>query len=258
MKPGYLKLQRSFFTHWLWDEKHSFSKAEAFLDLLQLAAFVPTKRMISGVLFDLQQGELVASVRYLSARWTWGKEKVCGFLKLLESDGMLIRETRQGITVLSLCNYSEYNPTQDNNPDSNRDSHKTPAGQLRDKVEEDKEDEEDILFPVKKTILPKGWKNLSKTEQGRKKINFNDPVMIRIGKFLGQRESTLWTIAEYLALQDVSPSEDDLDLIGQHYSLVIENNGYRFKDLLTLLNNWPKARTRAEAYFQEFPDHRAA
>ena len=107
-------------------------------------------------------------------------------------------------------------------------------------------------------ILPEGWKKLSKTEQGRKKVNFNDLTMIRIGKFLGQRETTLWTIAEYVALQDVNPSDDDLDLIGQHYSFEIENNGYRYKDIYTLLNNWPKARTRAEAYFQEFPDHRAA
>lgn len=149
---GYIKLQRSFFTHWMWDEKHSFSKAEAFLDLLQLAAFVPTKRMISVVLFDLQQGELVASVRYLSARWTWGKEKVCGFLKLLELDGMLIRQTRQGISVISLCNYAEYNPTQYTDPDSNRDSHKTPAGQVRDKVEEDKEEEERERTPTKSKI----------------------------------------------------------------------------------------------------------
>lgn len=107
-------------------------------------------------------------------------------------------------------------------------------------------------------ILPDGWKKLNKTEQGRKKVNFNNPLMIRIGKFLSQRETTLWTIAEYLALQDVSPSEDDLELIEMHYSLVLENNGYRFKGVLTLLNKWPMARTRAEAYFQEFPDHRAA
>lgn len=259
MKPGYIMLQRRFFSHWLWEENRSFSKAEAFLDLLQLAAFAPTKRMISGSLIELDEGELVASVRYLSARWTWGKDKVASFMKMLEQDAMIRRETRQSETVIILCNYRDYNTRSDNKPDSDQDRRQTDARQKPDKVEEDKEEkEENTLFPLEREILPKGWKKLNKTEQGRKKVNFNDPVMIRIGRFLGQRDTTLWTIAEYLALQDVSPSEDDLDLIGQHYSLVLENNGYRFKDVLTLLNNWPKARTRAEAYFQEFPDHRAA
>jgi len=107
-------------------------------------------------------------------------------------------------------------------------------------------------------ILPDGWKKLTKAEQGRKKVNLNTPEMIRIGKFFGQRETTLWTIAEYLALYDVNPTKDEIELIGQHYSLVLENNGYRHTSLITLLNNWPAARNRAAAYFMENPDHRNA
>lgn len=136
---GYLRLQRRFFSHWLWDEKRSFSKAEAFLDLLQLAAFVPTKRMISGTLIELDEGELVASVRYLSARWTWGKDKVAGFLKALEKDAMIRRETRQGETVIILCNYKDYNARSDTGPDSDTDRGQTVSRQRPDKVEEGKE-----------------------------------------------------------------------------------------------------------------------
>lgn len=139
-------LQRRFFSHWIWEENRSFSKAEAFLDLLQLAAFAPTKRVISGALIELDEGEIVASVRYLSARWTWGKDKVAGFMKLLESDGMIRRETRHGETVIILSNYKDYNRKEDDPPDrapdAKPDRGQTVTRQWPDKVEEEKKDQE--------------------------------------------------------------------------------------------------------------------
>jgi hypothetical protein len=136
---GYLKIYRSFYSHWLWEERRSFSKAEAFLDLLQLAAIVPTKRMVSGSLIELEQGELVGSVRYLGDRWTWGKDKVAAFMKMLESDGMIRRVTRHGETVVILCNYKEYNGKADARPDSKSDRGQTEARQRPDNIEEGKE-----------------------------------------------------------------------------------------------------------------------
>jgi len=108
------------------------------------------------------------------------------------------------------------------------------------------------------TILPSNWKKLTGAERKRKKVNFNNPLMVRIGKFFGQRETTLWTIEEYAALQDVDPSEEDVVLIEEHYSYVIERNGYRFTTISTLLNNWSAARAKANAYFDENPALRAS
>lgn len=105
---GYVKLHRPFFSHWLWEEVRALSKAEAFLDLLQLAAFAPTKRVIQGKLVSLSVGELVASERFLELRWKWSRTKVRQFLVLLESDRMLDRRKDQGETVLKLSNYGKY------------------------------------------------------------------------------------------------------------------------------------------------------
>jgi len=100
-------------------------------------------------------------------------------------------------------------------------------------------------------ILPQNWKRLSKAEQQRIKVNFNDPTMIRIGKWFKQRETTLWTVAECVALQQVDPSEDDLNLIGDHYSYEIDKNGYRYTTISILLNNWSSARSKANLFFEE-------
>lgn len=102
-------------------------------------------------------------------------------------------------------------------------------------------------------ILPKGWKKMTTTEKKRKKVNSNTAEMIRIGSWFKQRPETLWTISEYLALQDVEPTEEDLKLIEEHYSYEIEKNGFRFTAIETLLNNWSTARAKANAFFQENP-----
>lgn len=113
-------------------------------------------------------------------------------------------------------------------------------------------------FPFAEEILPPNASRLTKTEQGRVKVNRNTPEMIRIGKWFGQKETTLWTVAEYIALQQVDPSPEDMDLIGEHYSYDIPENGYRMTTISTLLNNWSKARAKAVRYFEENPELRSA
>lgn len=139
---GYLMVYRTFFDHWLWNEQRSLSKAEAFLDLLQFAAYAPTKRIIREKLIRLERGDMVASVRFLAERWKWGKDKVRTFLVMLEEDHMIQRETRQGETVLTLCNYERYARAPDTDPTVDPTPNQTEARQRPDKEEEDKEGEE--------------------------------------------------------------------------------------------------------------------
>jgi hypothetical protein len=68
---------------------------------------------VDGKLVEIPRGGLVASVRYLSGRWKWSNTKVCSFLEILKSEGMIKTEKRHGNTVLMLCNYETYNALQD-------------------------------------------------------------------------------------------------------------------------------------------------
>lgn len=119
---GYLPIPRDFFTQFLWDEKRSFSKAEAYLDLLQFAAFAPSERFVSGKLIELDEGECIASVRFLAERWGWGKDKAAQYLQLLDTRRITRRETRQGETVVILCRYKDWRNQTDARPDSKADS----------------------------------------------------------------------------------------------------------------------------------------
>ena len=77
----------------------------------------------------------------------------------------------------------------------------------------------------------------------------NSPTMIRIGRFFGRRESTLWTVAETVALLSIKPTEDEMADIEKYYlALIPQEEDYRRRDLDTLLNNWPKELDRAKTY----------
>lgn len=160
MTNGFFKLQRRFFDHWLWLERRSFSKAEAWLDLLQIAAFTPTKRIVRDKLLQIEEGEVIASLRFLAERWTWNKDKVGQFLSVLEAEKMIRRQTRQGETVITLTRYKDYAKSPDTSPDGDPDKGQTGGRQKPDKY---KEGEERVKGKENTPQPPKGGsaKNLS-------------------------------------------------------------------------------------------------
>ncbi len=44
-KQGYIKVYRKFFASAFWGEKREYSKAEAWLDLLNLGAYMPSSKL---------------------------------------------------------------------------------------------------------------------------------------------------------------------------------------------------------------------
>lgn len=105
---GFLKIYRTFFFHNFWKEERAFSRAEAFLDLLQLAAHAHTKKLIKGVLIKLEPGQLCGSERYLAGRWGWSTKKVRLYIALLEGESMVVTERKQSGSILTLLNYEKY------------------------------------------------------------------------------------------------------------------------------------------------------
>lgn len=106
---GFFQLQRRFFSHWLWTgESRVFSKAEAFLDLLQLAAFTRSRKVVGGSVIQLEPGQVCGSERYLAGRWGWSTKKVRAYLTLLEAERMVERQKKREGTILTLCNYGKY------------------------------------------------------------------------------------------------------------------------------------------------------
>jgi len=103
---GYVKLHRKMQEHWIWQDPE---KLRAWLDLILMAAWKPQSKLVGGKLIPIPRGGLAASERYLSARWKWSTTKVRKFLHDLALEGMIIKQKKQGLGVLTLLNYESYN-----------------------------------------------------------------------------------------------------------------------------------------------------
>mgnify|MGYP001048435121 FL=1 len=112
MDEGFLRLSRRFFSNEMWNEARTFSSCEAWLDLIQSARFeaTPRKENIGGREISYSRGQYPASIRFLSQRWKWSEKKVRSFLVHLRKKGMITVECNQGMNLITLCKYEEYNP----------------------------------------------------------------------------------------------------------------------------------------------------
>lgn len=117
MEHGFLKLNRKFFSNELWKEARKFSECEAWLDLLQSARFeatgTATSELIGGREISYTRGQYPASIAFLVQRWQWSDKKVRRFLDKLRRNGMITTSHTQGMNVITICKYDEYNALPD-------------------------------------------------------------------------------------------------------------------------------------------------
>lgn len=107
-EKGYIRLYRSLYDNFLWKDKEVFDRRSAWIDLLFMANWQPTERLVNGVLIKLKRGELFASVRFLATRWGWSINKVRRFLTLLETQGMVTQKRNTKGTVIRIEKYDYF------------------------------------------------------------------------------------------------------------------------------------------------------
>lgn len=145
MDKGYIKLHRKFFENTLWKEPREYSKAEAWLDLIQSARFESSQVILNGRVIEVQMSEVAASRRYLEKRWGWGSTKVNNFLDLLRKNQMITTKQTNGQTIITLCNYERYNVDQTTKQTSDKPA--TNHWQTTGKPKE-KKDKKDNIIPL--------------------------------------------------------------------------------------------------------------
>jgi hypothetical protein len=94
----------------MWLEPRSYSRAEAWIDLIQSAKIEDCTTIIKGGrILCINRGELHASLRYLAQRWGRSVKWVKNYLSFLESERAISLRNTQGETLITLINYDTYN-----------------------------------------------------------------------------------------------------------------------------------------------------
>lgn len=89
-----------------------FTEREAFLWLIENAAYEPHTRYVNGAAIALDRGQVMASQRNLGDLWKWGRQRVRGFIAKLERLGSISQNSTHGLTIITICNYGKYQDDQ--------------------------------------------------------------------------------------------------------------------------------------------------
>lgn len=119
IEHGYIKLFRKFFDSEFWHEERVYSKAEAWIDLIEMSRYGKEDK----TLFDkrgsyvLGFGDIYISERFLAKRWIWSTTKVrkfLGYLEKKESIKYKIKSTQRSIiNLMNLDTYLGWNSTKE-------------------------------------------------------------------------------------------------------------------------------------------------
>jgi len=110
MNNGWISLHRKLTDNDLWTSE-KFTRGQAWVDLLLLANYADGFIRVRGNRVDIKRGQVGWSIAKLSFRWGWGKNKIRRFLNELENDKQIERQKNNVTSVITICNYDEY---QDN------------------------------------------------------------------------------------------------------------------------------------------------
>ena len=116
---GFITIHRKLRSSDLWLGE-SFTRGQAWVDLLILANWKAGHVRIRGVRIDLARGQLAASSIWLAERWKWSRGKVTRFLSELEADQRIRQQKTNVTSLVTIVNYDSYQTGGTANEATNR------------------------------------------------------------------------------------------------------------------------------------------
>lgn len=113
MVEGWIYIHRKLQENPIWASNQPFDMRSAWIDLLMLANHTDVETVFDYKPFVVKRGQHLTSVRKLSERWSWSKDRVLKYLRTLESLGMIHKESNNQRTLLTIVNYGVYQDKQD-------------------------------------------------------------------------------------------------------------------------------------------------
>lgn len=130
---GWVRLHRKIRDCSIWDSDEPFDMRSAWLDLVMLVNYEDKRTVFNGKAITIKAGQRITSIRKLSDRWHWGRNKTLRFLALLEGEKMIIKDSNNKRTLITIVNYDKYQCQWDTDGDTDRDTDGTQYKNKRNK-----------------------------------------------------------------------------------------------------------------------------
>lgn len=108
---GWIKIHREITEHWIFQDSEKF---RWWVDMLFLASYEDNKILVKNQIVEVKRGQFIGSLSFFTKRWGISKERVINFLRLLLSDGMILKNSDKNVTLITICNYESYQDRPDN------------------------------------------------------------------------------------------------------------------------------------------------
>ena len=119
---GWVRLHRKIRECSIWDNETPFDMRSAWMDLVMMVNYEDKKTVFNYKSITIKAGQRITSVRKLADRWHWSKNRTLKFLELLEAEGMIIKESNNKRTLLTIVNYEKYQCQWDTDKDADMDT----------------------------------------------------------------------------------------------------------------------------------------
>lgn len=152
MDKGWIKVNRQITEHWIW-QNHEY--AFAWIDLLLLVNHENRKVLVNNEVMTIRRGQTLTSIYKLAKKWGWTRKKTYAFIKALEQDGMIKRNSTTKYTIITIVNYGKFQDvgtTKGNSKDTSKDTSEDTTKELQgvhkqEYIKNDKE-EKNIKAPA--------------------------------------------------------------------------------------------------------------
>lgn len=88
------------------------TKGQAWVHLISGAEYKHTTRNYRGTIYEVARGQILVPMTELATRWGWDRNAVRRFLKALKLNGDIEIHSNTRITLITILNYDQYQPTQ--------------------------------------------------------------------------------------------------------------------------------------------------
>ena len=148
MVEGWILLHRKLQDCTIWANSQPYDMRSAWVDLLLLANHRDVDIIFDYTPMTIKRGQYLTSVRKLSARWSWSKDRTLKYLRLLESLGMIHRESNNQRTLITIDKYEMYQDMRDTDTDTERTQteRKPTTGSPQTKNEKNEKNEKNIYI----------------------------------------------------------------------------------------------------------------
>jgi len=108
----------------IWESNEPYDRRSAWIDLLLSANHDDKLITFNGGPMTIKRGQYLTSVRKLAERWNWSNDRTLRYLRLLESLGMIHKDSDRCRTLLTIENYSVYQDVSNTDKDTNKNTGK--------------------------------------------------------------------------------------------------------------------------------------